>query len=86
MIDDLKENIIEYLILFVAVVVFLVLFFLFRFDKTSLFMVSLLGSIFYVAWGIIHHMLRGRLTRLIAVEYVLFGLLVFSLLFTVLNF
>ena len=86
MIDDLKENIIEYLILFVAVIVFLILFFLFRFDKTSLLIVSSLGSIFYVGWGIIHHMLRGRLTKLITMEYLLFGLLVFLLLFTVLNF
>ena len=86
MIDDLKEHTIEYLILFVAVIVFLVLFFLFRFDKTSLLVVSTLGSIFYIGWGIIHHMLRGRLTKLITTEYLLFGLLVFLLLFTVLNF
>ncbi|MFC1700090.1 hypothetical protein ACFLZ4_00390 [Patescibacteria group bacterium] len=86
MIDNLKENLIEYLILFVAVAVFLVLFFLFRFDKSSLLIVSSLGSIFYVGWGIIHHMLRGRLTKIITLEYLLFGLLVFLLLFTVLNF
>ena len=86
MIDDLKENLIEYLVLFVAVIVFLVLFILFRFDKTSLLAISSLGSIFYIGWGIIHHMLRGRLTRLITMEYLLFGLLVFLLLFTVLNF
>ncbi|MBU0535019.1 MAG: hypothetical protein ABIJ82_00450 [Patescibacteria group bacterium] len=83
---NIKEHIVEYLILFVAIFVFLLLFFIFRFDKNSLGIISALASVFYILWGIIHHVLRDRLTKSIFFEYVLFGSLVFLLLYTVLSF
>jgi hypothetical protein len=86
MMENIKEHIIEYMVLVVALVGFICLLVLFRFNKSALLGVSGLGSVFYILWGIIHHALRGRLTRSIAYEYILFGVLVFLLLFTVLSF
>lgn len=83
---NIKERAIEYLILFVAIFVFLLLFFLFRFDKNALVIVSASGSVFYILWGIIHHVLRDRLNKSIFWEYIIFGSLVFLLLYTVLSF
>jgi hypothetical protein len=83
---DIKEHVIEYLVLFVAISVFLLLFFTFRFNKDYLLVISALASIFYISWGIIHHIIRDRFTRSIFLEYVLFGSLIFLLLYTVLSF
>jgi hypothetical protein len=86
MMEDLKEHIIEYAVLTVGMISFLFLLTTYRFDKGALLIISLLGSVFYIFWGILHHLLRKKLTRMIVYEYVLFGILVFLLLFTVLNF
>lgn len=83
---NIKEYAVEYLILFIAILVFLVLFITFRFDKRALMTISACGSVFYVGWGIIHQALRERLTKMIVLEYILFGSLVFLLLYTVLSF
>jgi len=84
--NNIKEHAVEYLILFIAILVFLLLFFIFRFDKNALFIISALGSVFYILWGIIHHVLRDRFTKSILWEYILFGSLIFLLLYTVLSF
>lgn len=86
MMENLKEHVIEYIVLFAAVAAFLVLFVTLRFNKGDLLALSAFGSIFYILWGIIHHALREKLTRMVAYEYILFGILVFLLLFTVLSF
>ena len=83
---NIKEHTAEYLILFTVILIFLLLFFIFRFDKKVLVVISALGSVFYILWGIIHHVLRDRFTKSILWEYVLFGSLVFLLLYTVLSF
>lgn len=86
MMQDLKEHIIEYAVLSVGMVSFLFLLTTYRFDKGALLIISTIGSLFYILWGILHHALRKKLTRMIIYEYILFGILVFLLLFTVLNF
>ena len=86
MMDDIKENRVEYFILFVAILVFMFLVYRFRFNKEMLILLSGVGSALYVIWGVVHHLIRGKLTRNIAYEYILFGLLVFLLFFTVLSF
>lgn len=78
-----KKHIIEYAVLGIILILFLGFFWYFRFDKTALLVVSAIGSIFYSAWGILHHAIQERLTRLIAIEYILFGFLVFLLFFFV---
>jgi len=86
MMENIKEHIIEYMVLFVAMTGFICLLMIFRYNKLALLGVSGIGSVFYILWGIIHHAIRKRLTRTIAYEYILFGILVFLLLFTVLSF
>ena len=86
MMDDIKENRVEYFILFVAILVFMFLVYRFRFNKEMLILLSGVGSALYVIWGVVHHLIRGKLNKNIAYEYILFGLLVFLLFFTVLSF
>jgi len=83
---DLDEkHLIEYSILGTILLLFIGFFWYFRFDKTALLIVSGAGALLYSIWGIIHHAVQERLTRLIALEYILFGFLVFLLLFFVIG-
>jgi len=84
--ENIKEHLTEYIILFIALFIFLVLFIVFRFDRSAQTIISGAGSIFYILWGIIHHAIRERISRTIVWEYVLFGLLIFLLFYTVLSF
>ncbi|MFC1621928.1 hypothetical protein ACFL13_00885 [Patescibacteria group bacterium] len=65
---------VEYAALVISVIGFIFLFWNFRFDPPSLRVISTLGSFGYVTWGVIHHYLEKRLTRLVAMEYILIGL------------
>jgi hypothetical protein len=80
-----SKNLVEYIILVTGLLVLLTLFVIFRYDDNILILLSGLGSIFYAGWGIIHHAVNERLTKVIAAEYLVVGLLVFLLLFTVLS-
>ncbi len=86
MMENIKEHRVEYFILSVAIIVFMFFIYMFRFDKNALIMLTGVGSLSYILWGIIHHWLRGKLTRSVVYEYVLFGFLAFLLFFTVLSF
>lgn len=81
-----KRHIIEFFFFIALSVVSLALFFIFRYDKDLLKLLSGAISLAYVLWGIIHSGLEGRLTKLVALEYLLFGALAFLLLFTALSF
>ena len=86
MMENIKENRVEYFILFVAITVFMFFIYTFRFNRQMLILLSGVGSAFYILWGIIHQWLRGKLNRNVIYEYALFGILVFLLFFTVLSF
>jgi hypothetical protein len=86
MMENIKENRVEYFILFVAIGIFMYLIYTFRFNRQMLILLSGLGSVFYIIWGIIHHWLRGKLSKSVISEYVLFGTLVFLLFYSVLSF
>ncbi len=86
MMENIKENRVEYFILFVAITVFMFFIYTFRFNRQMLILLSGIGSSFYIIWGIIHQWLRGKMSRSVIYEYVLFGILVFLLFFTVLSF
>lgn len=49
------------------------------------FLVGVITAIAYVAWGIIHHMVRGDLHKKVVVEYSLIGIIAIILLFIVLG-
>lgn len=80
----LHNHFIHYSILVggLAVIGFLIM--LFRYDPFKQAGAVLAGSIFYSSWGIIHHAIEGRLTKLIALEYVLLSLLAFVVIFAAL--
>ena len=84
--ENIKEHRVEYFILLIVVAVFLVLISIFRFNKEALLILSGSGSFLYILWGIIHNIIRGKLTRMVAYEYILFGILIFLLFYTVLSF
>lgn len=81
-----EKHLIEYMVLLVVFSLFAFLFSYYRFNAVVLEILAGAASIFYILWGIIHHAVEGRLTRLIALEYFLFGSLAFVLLFTVINY
>lgn len=67
-------------ILFAGILMASFFFNYFKYNTTAQIIISALGCIYYVVWGIIHHVVRNRLKRLIALEYVLVGSLIFFLL------
>lgn len=80
------RHIIEYSVLLIVSFILFFLFYYLRFERTALTILFGISSGFYALWGIVHHALEARLTRAIAMEYILFGLLMFTLLFFALNF
>jgi hypothetical protein len=80
-----ERHFLHYLILAVGLSLIFLLFFLFRYDVVIRLWLVVAGSAFYTFWGIIHHALEKRLTKVIALEYILFGLFAFLLLLTALN-
>ena len=77
---------IEYLILLTGLGIFLSLFIIYKDNRFLLKFISGFGSMFYILWGFIHHLLENRLTKLIALEYLLYGCLIFLILMAVLSF
>jgi len=84
--EKTDTHLLEYSVLLIFMVLLVLLFYYFRYDHVVLIFLSGIASISYILWGIIHHALEGRLTKFVAMEYIAFGLLVFLLFFTVLNF
>ena len=79
------RHIAEYTVLAIAPTVLLAAFYYLRFEKNALMVLFGISSGFYAIWGIIHHALESRLTKSIFFEYILFGFLIFLLLFFALN-
>lgn len=79
------KHITHYIVLITGILVFVVLIFIFRFNRPFQLLTGLFGAVFYVSWGIIHHSLEHRLTREVVTEYLLFGVLAFIMLFFALN-
>jgi hypothetical protein len=84
---DTQKNLhlLHYLALYVGLSVILVLFIVFRHNYTTQLILAAVGSVYYMLWGIIHHVLEKRINRLLVLEYILFGLLAFVLVYTALN-
>ncbi len=55
-------------------------FVLFRFNTPIQIFIGLAGCIFYIFWGIFHHALEDRVTKLVVIEYILFSLVAFLLM------
>ncbi|MBI2620867.1 hypothetical protein HYW61_01415 [candidate division WWE3 bacterium] len=83
--DPNHDHSFHYLILVLGLAVAGFFFVFFKYNILGQVVVSGLGSLYYSIWGVVHHTLEGRLTRLIALEYVLIGTFVFLLLFATLR-
>lgn len=79
-----KQDITHYLVLVLGLIVFSVVFVVFKFQQVTQAYIAFFGSLFYAAWGILHHALEGRLNKVVALEYILLSALVFILIVTVL--
>ncbi|OGC70078.1 hypothetical protein A2415_00575 [candidate division WWE3 bacterium RIFOXYC1_FULL_39_7] len=79
-----EKNLLLYLVLLIGMLVFFVCIIFFRYDRFALTLISVLGSIFYIFWGIIHHVLEGRLKKEVVVEYVFLSVVAFLLFYLVL--
>ena len=71
-------------ILFAGMVVIAFLFNIFRYDQLAQILVALLGCMYYISWGIIHHALEERIKKAIILEYILIGGVAFLLILLVL--
>ncbi|HAI63158.1 MAG: hypothetical protein UU64_C0001G0043 [candidate division WWE3 bacterium GW2011_GWF2_41_45] len=84
--EKTDTHLVEYAVLLSLAAIISLLFYYFRYDHRVLIFLSGVASFGYVLWGIIHHAVEGRLTKFIAAEYAVFGVLIFFLLYTVLSF
>jgi len=75
----------HYLLLVVGILIIAVLFVFFKYNLEVQTLLAFIGSLYYILWGIIHHIIEKRITKLIALEYVLVGVFVFVLIFTALR-
>ncbi len=75
-----EKHLTHYLILVSGLGILGFLFMLFRFNEVLQIIVGAIGCIFYILWGIFHHALEERVTKLILFEYISFGSLAFILM------
>jgi hypothetical protein len=81
-----KRHLIEYSLIFIVSVAFLIMFVFFRANKEMLKLLSAIISFAYILWGTVHSAIEGRLNKLVVLEYILFGVLVFLIFFFALSF
>jgi hypothetical protein len=82
----IEKELVEYIVLFVGLLAVFILFVLYRYDFNSLRLIALLGSVFYLFWGIFHHVAADRLNKTIVIEYLVISLMVYLLFHLVLSF
>jgi len=67
-------------ILFIGLSIAMSLFIFFKYDPLAQALAALVGCIYYVSWGIIHHALQERISKEIILEYLLVGTVAFFLI------
>ncbi|MFA6982101.1 MAG: hypothetical protein WC243_03715 [Patescibacteria group bacterium] len=82
---DRDDHLTHYAVLFLGLALIVGFLIYFRFDRPIQLMVGAFGALFYVAWGVIHHAFEDRLTKEIVMEYLLFGILAFLMLYFALS-
>lgn len=70
---EIKNHLWHYLLLLTVSVFFILLFSLFKGNRLGQFFIASLFVIFYLVWGIIHHLLEKTFYLKIVVEYILIG-------------
>jgi hypothetical protein len=80
-----RMHVIHYIVLAIILCAGLAAFYWARPDAALQFIVGVVVSVSYVAWGLIHHALQKDLHQKIVVEYILIGAIAIILLATVLR-
>lgn len=75
-----EKHLMHYFILFAGFALFSVIFILFKYNPMYQVYAGVALTLYYITWGAVHHKLEGRLNRLVLLEYVFVGTLVFLLL------
>lgn len=76
------KRITEYSTLVVLSIIYVFLFWYFRYDSRFLMSLAAFGSVFYLTWGVLHQKSANRLNFTVILEYMLLALLAFLLVFT----
>jgi hypothetical protein len=83
--EKFKKHLAYYMSLIIMLLFGLILIFLTKPNILLQALVILLTVIFYVIWGVVHHLINHELTLRIVVEYILIGALGISILFFMLT-
>lgn len=77
---ELKNNLFDYVLLITAGIFFLVLLDMFRGQRMIEFITLILFALFYIIWGISHHIINDTLHLKTVVEYILIAFIIIFLL------
>lgn len=80
-----ERELLEYLVLMLGLLIFFVLLIVFRYERMTLKIVSMLASLFYLVWGIVHQAITGRIGRKVILEYFFISTMVFLLFYLFLS-
>ena len=81
MTDDFKKYVAHYIFLIAILMLGFGSFILVSFDRSLQLKISMLIAGSYFSWGVIHHFLKDDLHPRVMVEYLLFSLMTFLVLF-----
>lgn len=79
------KHLTQYMLLGSVLVLFLGLFIWFAHNDVIQIIVSAVSSLLFITWGIVHHVNEERARKSVLIEYVLLGVVVFFIVFTVLS-
>jgi hypothetical protein len=78
--NEKEKHLYHYLILVVALFISFSFFLFLKNDYVARLIVAIIFCVFYSFWGIMHHALEGRLTKVVVLEYILLSAFVLILL------
>ncbi len=67
--------------LFIGLSIVAWLFVYFKFNMFVQIALAFAGSVYYIVWGVLHHAAKRRIDKMIVLEYILVGSIIFLLLF-----
>jgi hypothetical protein len=79
------KHLIQYLLLALALIAILFPFVWLAHNFVTQTLIAGTASAVFASWGILHHINEGRVQRTVIGEYILFGIVVFFIIFTILN-
>jgi len=77
---ELKNHLFDYLLLITAGIFFLILLNIFRGQRVTEFIILVAFALFYIIWGVYHHIANETLHLKTVVEYILIAFIIIFLL------